>query len=264
MVKTFISSLLPKYKNHLRYLGLESFDKVYHIGVEIENDLLKKSNKNDKDGVPSSSVNTIETNQLKSKRKRHQYTPLGMSQEQAFDYLATEGVLEPIGLTPDLMPHRRTKWWNPSKYCRYHRGNAQRPHTRLIDNGTFHVSSGNKKPNTQTNPLSVLLIDNEECSFDPTSYVTPGVPVDLINDFKKNPASKALHRLKSKGALSPIGPTADPPAERKSARWDPSKYCKYYQGKDHDTEDCCTLKNKLQDMVGDGRFHKILTVNKED
>ncbi|KAL2934445.1 Activity-regulated cytoskeleton-associated protein [Bienertia sinuspersici] len=118
MVKTFISSLLPKYRNHLRYLGLESFDKVYHIGVEIENDLLKGSNKNDKDGVPSFYVNAIETNQQRPKRKSCQYTPLGMSQEQAFDYLTTERILEPIGPTPVPVPHRRTKWWNPNKYCR--------------------------------------------------------------------------------------------------------------------------------------------------
>ncbi|KAL2897956.1 Basic leucine zipper and W2 domain-containing protein 1, partial [Bienertia sinuspersici] len=227
---------------------LESFDKVYHIGVEIENDLLKASNKNDdKDGVPSSCVNTIETNQQKSKRKRREYTPLGMSQEQAFDYLTTDGVLEPIGPTPDPMPHRRTKWWNPNKHYRYHRGNGHSTEKcfklkdriqDLIDNGSFCVSSANKKPNIQTNPLSVLLIDDEECSFDPTSYITPvddkrndtpnsskGVSTFLINDVKKTRRprreytplgmtyTQAFDRLKSKGALLPIGPTADPPAE---------------------------------------------------
>ncbi|KAL2901053.1 Activity-regulated cytoskeleton-associated protein [Bienertia sinuspersici] len=274
MVKTFISSLLPKYRNHLRYLGLESFDKVYHIWVEIENDLLKGSNKNDKDGAPSSCVNAIETNQQKSKRKRRQYTPLGMSKEQAFDYLTTEGVLEPVGPTPDPMPHRRTKWWNPNEYCRYHRGNG---HTTekcfkfkdriqdLIDNGSFHISYGNKKPNIRTNPLSVLLIDDEECSFDPTSYITPKTQCPRREYTPLGMTyTQAFDRLKAKGALSPIGPTADPPAERRSPRWDPNKYSKYHQGKGHDTEDCWTLKNNLQDMLDDGRFHKILTVNKED
>ncbi|KAL2898119.1 Trafficking protein particle complex subunit 9 [Bienertia sinuspersici] len=112
-------------RNHLRYLGLKSFGKVYHIGIEIENDLLKESNKNDdKNGLPSSYVNAIETNQQRQKRKRRQYTPLGMSQEQAFDYLTTEGVLESIGPKPDPVLRRRTKWWNANKYCRYHRGNG--------------------------------------------------------------------------------------------------------------------------------------------
>ncbi|KAL2892971.1 LexA repressor [Bienertia sinuspersici] len=150
---SFMTRLLPKYRNHLQYLGLESFDKVYHIGVEIENDFLKKSNKNDKVGVPSSCVNAIETNQQRSKRP-----------------------------TPDPMSHRRTKWWNANKYCRYHRGNGHSTEKcfklkdriqDLIDNGNFHVSSGSKRPNIQTNPLSVLLIDDEECSFGLTSYITP-------------------------------------------------------------------------------------------
>ncbi|KAL2930840.1 Glutamate--tRNA ligase [Bienertia sinuspersici] len=124
------------------------------LGFEIENDLLKKSNKNDdENGVPSSYVSAIETNQQRSKRKRRQYTPLGMSQEQAFDYLTTEGVLEPIGPTPDPMPHRRTKWWNANKYCRYHRGNGHSTEKcfklkdriqDLIDSGSFHISSRKK------------------------------------------------------------------------------------------------------------------------
>ncbi|KAL2903606.1 putative ABC transporter ATP-binding protein YjkB [Bienertia sinuspersici] len=197
-----------------------------------------------------------------------------MSQEQAFDYLTTEGVLEPIGPTPNPIPHRRTKWWNPNKYYRYHRGNGHSTEKcfklkdriqDLVDNGSFHISSGNKKPNIQTNPLSVLLIDDEECSFDPTCYITPKTrrPRRVYTPLGMT-YTQAFDCLKSKGALSPIGPTADPPAERRSARWDPNKYCKYHQGKGHDTEDCWTLKNKLQDMSDDGRFHKIFTINNED
>ncbi|KAL2904353.1 Replicative DNA helicase, partial [Bienertia sinuspersici] len=152
------------------------------LGVEIENDLLKESNKSDKDGAPSSCVNAIKTNQQRPKRKCHQYTPLGMSQEQANDYLTTEGVLQPIGPTSDPMPHRRTRWWNANKYCRYHQGNGHSTEKcfklkdriqDLVDNGSFHISSRNKKPNIQTNPHSILLIDDEECPFYPTSYITP-------------------------------------------------------------------------------------------
>ena len=47
MVKSFISTLQPKYKEHLRYLGLSTLDKVYRIGMEIE-DNLRKANKGKK------------------------------------------------------------------------------------------------------------------------------------------------------------------------------------------------------------------------
>ncbi|KAL2922494.1 Ribosomal RNA-processing protein 8 [Bienertia sinuspersici] len=272
-----------KYRNHLRYLGLESFDKVYHIGVEIENDLLQKSNKNDdKDGVPSSCVNAIETTQQKSKRKRRQYTPLGMSQEQAFDYLTTEGVLEPSGPTPDPMPHRRTKWWNANKHYRYHRGNGQ-PMPLIItppDDNQINGMEDDKETSAQDGTMIQLLSrmveafeslsrrmilleqivqdsldDNREMTSknneeNDTPSSSKGVPVHLINDFKKTRRprreytplgmtyTRAFDRQKSKGALLPIGPTPDPPLDRRSRNWDTSKYCKYHQGKGHDTEEC--------------------------
>ena len=75
MVKTFISNLQPKYKEHLRYMGLDTLDKVYRIGIEIEDDLIKenknkgptnrKYNSYSKGNTPSnnqtSSINTVET-----------------------------------------------------------------------------------------------------------------------------------------------------------------------------------------------------------
>ena len=41
MVKTFISGLQQKYKDHLKYRGLTTFAKVDDIGVDIEDDLLQ-------------------------------------------------------------------------------------------------------------------------------------------------------------------------------------------------------------------------------
>ena len=35
--------MLPKYKNHLKYLGLETFEEVYRIGIDIEDDLIKEA-----------------------------------------------------------------------------------------------------------------------------------------------------------------------------------------------------------------------------
>ena len=45
MVKTFISNLQTEYKDHLKYLGLSTFEKVYHIGVSIEDDLVNETSK---------------------------------------------------------------------------------------------------------------------------------------------------------------------------------------------------------------------------
>ncbi|KAL2900316.1 Arginine--tRNA ligase [Bienertia sinuspersici] len=284
--ETFYASDLPKFKpiddprfhlkgfratiNHLRYLGLESFDKVYHIGIAIENNLLKESNKNDKDGVPTSYVNTIEANQQRPKRKHRQYTPLGMSQEQAFDYLTAEGVLEPIGLTPDPVP-TRTKWWNPNNYCQLMPLIITSP-----DHNQVNGIGDDKETTAQDEPMIRLLSKIVEAfeSFNLRMTILKLTVQDNLDDNRKM-AIETVHaswddihssfdRLKSKGALSPIGPTGDPAAKRKSPRWDPNKYRKYHQGKGHDTEECWTLKNKLQDMLNDGRFYRILTVNKED
>lgn len=45
LVNIFILNLLPKYKNHFKYLGLESFEQVYHIGMEIEDGLIIEADK---------------------------------------------------------------------------------------------------------------------------------------------------------------------------------------------------------------------------
>lgn len=41
LVKAFITRLQSKYKDHMKYLRLETFDRVYTIGVEIDDDLVK-------------------------------------------------------------------------------------------------------------------------------------------------------------------------------------------------------------------------------
>lgn len=38
LIHIFISNLLPKYKNHVKYLGMKSFAKLYNIGIQIEDD----------------------------------------------------------------------------------------------------------------------------------------------------------------------------------------------------------------------------------
>lgn len=48
MFKTFISNLQPKYRVHLKYKGLATFEKVYKIGIAIEDDLLQETAKGTK------------------------------------------------------------------------------------------------------------------------------------------------------------------------------------------------------------------------
>ncbi|KAL2922870.1 Activity-regulated cytoskeleton-associated protein [Bienertia sinuspersici] len=217
MVKIFVSNLLPKYRNHLWYLGLETFDKVYHIGIEIEDDLLKandnKNNgnnnknkgkwgnsnysnnkKNDTSnsskGVISVDVNVVETTRAPPWRPRREYTPLGMTYTQAFDRLKSKGALSPIGPTADPPTERRSPRWDPNKYCKYHQGKG---HTTeecwtlknklqdMVESGQLPVPPGGKKPNTDTSPLTVLMISAEEAPFDPVNYITPvGQELPLI------------------------------------------------------------------------------------
>ncbi|KAL2900276.1 Activity-regulated cytoskeleton-associated protein [Bienertia sinuspersici] len=211
MVKIFVSNLLPKYRNHLRYLGLETFDKVYHIGIEIEDDLLKanesknsgnnnnnkgkwdnsnySNNNNKKTDTPSSSIgvnaveiDAVETTRAPPRHPRREYTPLGMTYTQAFDRLKSKGSLSPIGPTADPAAERRSPRWDPNKYCKYHQGKG---HTTeecwtlknklqdMVESGQLPVPPGGKKPNTDTSPLIVLMISAEEASFDPAEYISP-------------------------------------------------------------------------------------------
>jgi hypothetical protein len=82
MVNTFIDNLQPRYKNHLKFIGLESFDKVYKIGIRIENEVMKEGtknkwtgNKNTNTSSPSkgvSSINNVETTQPNKPAYRRQ------------------------------------------------------------------------------------------------------------------------------------------------------------------------------------------------
>ena len=116
LVKIFISNLLPKYKDHLKYLRLDTFNKVYHIGIEIEDDLNKESNKskwggnrrndNNKPSSSSHNINAIETPKAPFRRRR-EYTALGMTYTQAFERLHSKGKINPVGPTPDPAPEKK-------------------------------------------------------------------------------------------------------------------------------------------------------------
>lgn len=40
LARIFVNNFLPKYKTHLKYLGIENITKQHEIGVHIEDDLL--------------------------------------------------------------------------------------------------------------------------------------------------------------------------------------------------------------------------------
>ncbi|KAL2929792.1 Activity-regulated cytoskeleton-associated protein [Bienertia sinuspersici] len=102
MVKIFISSLLPKYREHLKYLGLESFDKVYQIGIEIEDDLIKESDKN------------------KWGNNGHKKNDASTSSKGATNVNTVETTRARWRLAPDPPVHKRHPKWDAGKYCKYH------------------------------------------------------------------------------------------------------------------------------------------------
>ncbi|KAL2935368.1 Activity-regulated cytoskeleton-associated protein [Bienertia sinuspersici] len=174
MVKTFIANLQPKYRNHLRYMGLETFDKVYHIGIAIEDDLLKENSKSTR----------WNNNNNNNKITTEKMTML------AFDRLKSKGAISPIGPTPDPAPENRSQRWDPAKYCKYHQGKGHSTEEcfklkdllqDMVEDGRLPIPPGAKKPNTRTNPLTTLCIHVEEASFDPTALITPvGQPIPNI------------------------------------------------------------------------------------
>ena len=122
LVRMFIRNLLPKYNQHLRFLGLSSFNAVYNIGIDIEDELIRNkastSNngnnnwKGKKNDTPSSSssnssnyvgsydlgdILVLDTPKPRAKKPKKVFTPIGMSYDTAFDRLHSKGLITPIG-----------------------------------------------------------------------------------------------------------------------------------------------------------------------
>ena len=177
-VRIVIRNLQPKYQEHLKFQPIESFSRLYKVGLHIEEELQAQKNKgntgnyNKKWGSSSSSqqnkgseVSSVIANQGSSKQKRPKrtFTPLGMTPEQAFDRLSKQGLVVPIGPTPDPSPDDRHRGWNPNAYCKYHQGNG---HTTsdcwalrhklqdMVEDGRLPIPPG-AKPSTQANPLAI-------------------------------------------------------------------------------------------------------------
>ncbi|KAK9749195.1 hypothetical protein RND81_02G108500 [Saponaria officinalis] len=68
--------------------------------------------------------------------------------------------------------------------------------------------------------------------------------------------AKALQRLVKQDYLKLLGPTPEPPGDKRSHRWDVAAYCDYHRGKGHSTEECFKLKHAIQDMIDSGKLPK--------
>jgi len=77
----------------------------------------------------------------------------------------------------------------------------------------------------------------------PTEKKAYSIPADSIDDLTgADSIAKDIH---------PAAPTADP----KGRQYDPSKKCAYHSGAPgHDTQDCWTLKHKIQNMIDSGEI----------
>lgn len=195
-------------------MGLETFGKVYHIGIAIEDDLLKENKENSKsrwnkksDNPNSLDVSTVQTQtpqiealtQKPYRRQQLNYMPLRMTYDQAFECLKNKAILKPIGPTPDPPLEKWSSRWGASKYCKYHQVNDHSTEDcfrlkdllqDMIEDGRLPIRPGAKKLNTKTNPLATLMIGAEEGMFDPTNLITP-IGQLLEEVFSSN--SEVLH-----------------------------------------------------------------------
>ncbi|KAL2943503.1 Phosphatidylinositol 3-kinase VPS34, partial [Bienertia sinuspersici] len=188
IVKIFIANLQPKYHNHLRCMGLETFDKVFHIGIDIEDDLLQESSKTTR------TVFAVQTTDRPFRRLKREYTPLGMTYTQAFDCHKSQGLISPIGPTPDPAPENRSLRWDLAKCCKYRQGKGHSTEEcfklkyllqDMVEDGRLLIPPSAKKPNTRTNPLTTLYIHTEEAPFNPTALITQiGQPIPNIVVFE--------------------------------------------------------------------------------
>ena len=115
----------------MRYLGLNSFKRVYDVGIKIEDDLLKikQHNAHDKeplikkDTLTNNEVYTIELRPYKTWVRSRTLTPIGMTYTQALEKLHTQKKLFPMRPTPHPPEDKRSLKYNIHAYCKYHRGN---------------------------------------------------------------------------------------------------------------------------------------------
>lgn len=186
-VRKVIKNLQPKYRESLKFQAIDSFTRLYKVGLVVEEEIQKpKSNNgnfNKNGGSSSSNTDQIShianifddnsSNHLNSSHDKPQgpqrtFFPLGMTYEQPFDRLTSKGVLAPIGPTPDPSEDKKTKSWNANSYCKFHQGRRHSTENYwvlkhkiqdMIEDGRIPLPPGAKdKINIHTNPLATPLV----------------------------------------------------------------------------------------------------------
>ena len=130
LVQKFVDNLSGPYKQHLQYLGLDTFKRVYDVGIKIENDLLKLKELKSRDNEESinnpsplgNDINTVEARPYKAWVRGRTFTPIGMTYTQALEKLYDKKQLFPVGPTPNPPEDKRSSNFNLNAYCKYHRG----------------------------------------------------------------------------------------------------------------------------------------------
>ena len=56
------------------------------------------------------------------KQPKREFTPIGISYDDAFDRLHAKGIITPIGPIQDPPLKKRLPSWNPNEHCKYHQG----------------------------------------------------------------------------------------------------------------------------------------------
>ncbi|KAL2905199.1 Cilia- and flagella-associated protein 43 [Bienertia sinuspersici] len=119
---------------------------VYHIGIEIEDDLLKAYDSNNSGKNNKNKGKWGNSNYFNNKKNDTSSSSKGVN---SVDVNAGKG-------------HTTEECWTLKNKLQ-----------DMVESGQLPVPPGGKKPNTDTSPFTVLMISAEEAPFDPANYMTP-------------------------------------------------------------------------------------------
>ena len=132
-VRLVICNLQSMYGDHIKFQPIESFTKLYKVGLLIReevyanknkgsnNNSFKKSNNNN---PSSSNVNALTTYSRCYQGPQRTFTSLGLTLKAAFTRFHAKGALQAIDPTPGPPCEKRSSKWNLNAYYKYHQGNG--------------------------------------------------------------------------------------------------------------------------------------------
>ncbi|KAK9698864.1 hypothetical protein RND81_08G137100 [Saponaria officinalis] len=121
---------------------------------------------------------------------------------------------------------------------------------RLMGRGYQGPSSRSTPPSSKTEGTSSIN------ALDTLVAATSGPKPKRTFEPLHMSYGEALKKLVKNDFLQLLGPTPDPPVDKRSPRWDATAYCDYHKGKGHSTEDCFKLKHAIQDLLDSGKLPK--------